>query len=118
VELLFLSVQFSATLFGGPPPIVDIIPNSFCIFNKNFHTKKDKRLATKRHKEINHELTQIGTIFFDTDFADYAEGFGRHAFFGKPFFTKHASSKGHCLVREVLRPSFFKPSKISFAKGE
>jgi hypothetical protein len=46
VELLFRYVRFSADSFGGPPPIIDIIPKSCCIFNKNFDGKKDKRLAT------------------------------------------------------------------------
>jgi hypothetical protein len=43
LELLFRYVRDSAAPFPGPPPIIDIIPNSFCIFNKN--------LATKRHKK-------------------------------------------------------------------
>jgi hypothetical protein len=45
-DRLFLSVRVCAAPNPGPPPIISIIPYFFCMFNKNFATKKHKRLAT------------------------------------------------------------------------
>jgi hypothetical protein len=50
-----------------------------------FQTKVKRIHRRGRKEKFSHELTLIGTNFFDADFADYAEGFGRHAFFGKAF---------------------------------
>jgi len=50
-----------------------------------FQTKVKRIHRRGRKEKFSHELTLIGTNFFDADFADYTEGFGRHAFFGKAF---------------------------------
>ena len=65
----------------GHPPIVDIIPNSFCIFNKNFDSKKHERLATNSHEFtlnlFNHRFHRFTQILFTAESAQDAEGFSQ-----------------------------------------
>jgi hypothetical protein len=73
--------------------------------------KEREQCWAKKRKEKNGKpldtalLHRIYTVFGSAWRSDFAKSYAGHVC-GKAFFPKYTSSKGHCLVREGLRPSF------------